>query len=404
MTRTVVLNVVGLTPGIVRSAAAPNLARWAAGAALTRIRPAFPAVTCTAQSDYLTGRYPTSHGIVGNGWYAREDAEIQFWKQSNKLVQRREDLGTREGDRAGVHLCQPLLVVQHVFDRGLQRHAAADVSRRRAQAPRRLHASPAICATSSSRSSATFPLFSFWGPRPRSSRREWIAESAKHVEQKFSPDAIARLSAAPRLQPAARRAWRSGGGCRRAADRRAVRRSHRLLRGAWRSGRHPLGVRLVRRDDARAHQPRAAGAGSRHRSRRARPRSCSTPARARRSPSPTIRSRTSTSTIRPASPGPCARSRRRQAWRTCSMPKASGAQDRPRARRRPHRDCGAEKRGSPTTTGSTTQRAPDFARTVDIHRKPGYDPVELFLDPAIRVPALTVGCEARQEESRVPRC
>ena len=37
------------------------------------------------------------------------------------------------------------------------------------------------------------------------------------------------------------------------------------------------------------------------------------------------------------------------------------------------------------------RRAPDFARTVDIHRKPGYDPVELFLDPAIRMPALTVG-------------
>ena len=37
------------------------------------------------------------------------------------------------------------------------------------------------------------------------------------------------------------------------------------------------------------------------------------------------------------------------------------------------------------------ERAPDFARTVEIHRKPGYDPVELFLDPAIRIPALTVG-------------
>jgi hypothetical protein len=35
-------------------------------------------------------------------------------------------------------------------------------------------------------------------------------------------------------------------------------------------------------------------------------------------------------------------------------------------------------------------RAPDFARTVEIHRKPGYDPVELFLDPALRLPALTV--------------
>ena len=30
------------------------------------------------------------------------------------------------------------------------------------------------------------------------------------------------------------------------------------------------------------------------------------------------------------------------------------------------------------------RRAPDFARTVDIHRKPGYDPVELFLDPRDR--------------------
>jgi Type I phosphodiesterase / nucleotide pyrophosphatase len=36
-------------------------------------------------------------------------------------------------------------------------------------------------------------------------------------------------------------------------------------------------------------------------------------------------------------------------------------------------------------------RAPDFARTVDIHRKPGYDPVELFVDPAIRVPPAAIG-------------
>jgi hypothetical protein len=33
---------------------------------------------------------------------------------------------------------------------------------------------------------------------------------------------------------------------------------------------------------------------------------------------------------------------------------------------------------------------PDFARTVDIHRKPGYDPCELFLDPALAFPKLRV--------------
>ncbi len=36
-------------------------------------------------------------------------------------------------------------------------------------------------------------------------------------------------------------------------------------------------------------------------------------------------------------------------------------------------------------------RAPDYARTVDIHRKPGYDPVELFLDPTLWLPQLKVG-------------
>ncbi len=36
-------------------------------------------------------------------------------------------------------------------------------------------------------------------------------------------------------------------------------------------------------------------------------------------------------------------------------------------------------------------RCPDFARTVDIHRKPGYDPVELFLDPGAKLKKVRVG-------------
>jgi len=35
-------------------------------------------------------------------------------------------------------------------------------------------------------------------------------------------------------------------------------------------------------------------------------------------------------------------------------------------------------------------RAPDYARTVDIHRKPGYDPCELFLDPKLVAPKLKI--------------
>lgn len=43
-------------------------------------------------------------------------------------------------------------------------------------------------------------------------------------------------------------------------------------------------------------------------------------------------------------------------------------------------------------------RAPDFARTVDIHRKPGYDPVELFIDPQIKVPPLKIALKLLQKK------
>jgi predicted AlkP superfamily pyrophosphatase or phosphodiesterase len=36
-------------------------------------------------------------------------------------------------------------------------------------------------------------------------------------------------------------------------------------------------------------------------------------------------------------------------------------------------------------------RAPDYARTVNIHAKPGYDPCELFIDPAITFPKARIG-------------
>ena len=42
--------------------------------------------------------------------------------------------------------------------------------------------------------------------------------------------------------------------------------------------------------------------------------------------------------------------------------------------------------------------APDFARTVDIHRKPGYDPVELFLDPKILFPKLRIAARLLQKK------
>lgn len=77
MRKTAVLNVVGLTPGLL-GPAMPRVTAWAAQAAQTPIGSAFPAVTCSAQTDYLTGKYPTEHGVVGNGWYFRDECDVHL--------------------------------------------------------------------------------------------------------------------------------------------------------------------------------------------------------------------------------------------------------------------------------------------------------------------------------------
>jgi len=86
MKRLAVLNVVGLSESLL-GPATPRLNAFRNAGSLARIRPAVPAVTSTAQANYLTGRLPRDHGIVANGWYNRELAEVQFWKQSSRLVQ-----------------------------------------------------------------------------------------------------------------------------------------------------------------------------------------------------------------------------------------------------------------------------------------------------------------------------
>src|SRR5688500_13725411 len=89
MTRTAVINVVGLTEALL-GPSTPRIKAFLKTGAKAQITPVIPAVTCTAQSTYLTGKPPTEHGIVANGWYNRELAEVQFWKQSNHVVQGRK--------------------------------------------------------------------------------------------------------------------------------------------------------------------------------------------------------------------------------------------------------------------------------------------------------------------------
>lgn len=78
-----VLDVVGLTPQLLTHM--PNLRAMAGSKA--PLATVLPAVTCAAQSTFLTGTTPAEHGIVANGWYFRELGDVLLWRQHNGLVE-----------------------------------------------------------------------------------------------------------------------------------------------------------------------------------------------------------------------------------------------------------------------------------------------------------------------------
>ena len=85
MHHTAVINVVGLTPALL-GPDTPNLNVLARNGSVRPLRTVTPAVTSTVQSTFLTGLPPSGHGVVGNGWYFRDLAQVWFWRQSNHLV------------------------------------------------------------------------------------------------------------------------------------------------------------------------------------------------------------------------------------------------------------------------------------------------------------------------------
>lgn len=185
----VLVNAVGLTPRWLPHAL--RLRALAEAGWLRRLRDVVPAVTCTAQATLLTGAFPDRHGIVANGWLFRDTGEVRFWQQSNRLLQAEPLYRTarrRAAERGRPFRCAQLF---WWFNQG----AEVDWS----VTPRPwygadgskvfgIHGSPAGLTKRLEAKLGAFPFHTFWGPRAGLPCSQWIARCAAELLSSECPD------------------------------------------------------------------------------------------------------------------------------------------------------------------------------------------------------------------------
>ena len=185
----VLVNAVGLTSRLLEHA--PRLQALAKAGWLTDMPEVLPAVTCTAQATLLTGKLPHEHGVVANGWLFRDTNEVRFWQQSNRLIQS-EPLYMTARNRARERN-RPLKTAKLFwwFNQG----AAVDIS----VTPKPHYGvdgnkvfgvtgQPADIAEALERRLGRFPFASFWGPMAGKPCTDWIAAAAAQVLRDHRPD------------------------------------------------------------------------------------------------------------------------------------------------------------------------------------------------------------------------
>ncbi|MEM6910391.1 MAG: nucleotide pyrophosphatase/phosphodiesterase family protein [Verrucomicrobiota bacterium] len=187
MNRTAVLNVVGLTQGLLGHL--PRIQAFAKGHGGARsFRPVFPAVTCSAQATYVTGQGVGEHGIVGNGWYDRDLCEVHFWKQPDGLV-RGEKLWERLRAAQPGFTCAKLFWWFNMYSRVDYAITPRPLYPADGRKVFDVYTTPLALRhqIQSAEHLGAFPFQKFWGPAADIESSRWIAASARWLEASRQP-------------------------------------------------------------------------------------------------------------------------------------------------------------------------------------------------------------------------
>lgn len=182
----VVLDVVGLTPDLIGEET-PHLARMAREGSSRPLECPFPAVTLTSQAGILTGKTPAEHGIVANGWWWPELAEVLFWRQPHALLDA-EDLPTRlRRERPGFRVLKSFwwFNMYAPVDYAVTPRPMYPADGRKIPD---IHTHPAGLRDELQSRHGPFPLFKFWGPLADRSSSDWITSASLELIEERRPE------------------------------------------------------------------------------------------------------------------------------------------------------------------------------------------------------------------------
>ena len=186
---TIIIDIVGLEFDHLQSGLIPNIANISTEGESMKMEPVFPAVTCTVQASILSGKYPDQHGIIANGLYDRSTYTVSFWEQYSALVQtdRIWDISKRDKFSS---LKTAVLFWQNTM------YAKSDI----VVTPRPLHMDGGIVMWCYSKPIGyyeelkerfgEFNLGYYWGPLASDKSSEWIAHATEFTLEKERPNML----------------------------------------------------------------------------------------------------------------------------------------------------------------------------------------------------------------------
>lgn len=181
----VVILVVGLTPAMLKEDA-PRLAALGRDGFVAPLEPIVPAVTCSMQSTLLTGLLPRDHGIVANGWYFRDLSEVWLWRQSNRLVGGEKVWETARRARPELRTAK-LFFWYNMYSSAELAVTPRPIYPADGRKLPSVYSRPPALGVELQKRFGTFPLFNFWGPTADLTSSRWIADASRAVFDSEKP-------------------------------------------------------------------------------------------------------------------------------------------------------------------------------------------------------------------------